>query len=231
MVDQYVDAKIADPSKFKVVYSGMDLEPFLNSKSDKDFRQELGIPEKSFVIGTVARLFPLKGYEYFIPAAAIIAKKYPNVKFLIVGDGVWRELLLEQIIKLGIKKNFIFVGLVSPSEVYRYVAEMDILAHLSLREGLPRAVVQALASGKPAIGYNLDGTPEVIMNEKTGYLLNAKDVNGVAKAGINILKNPEKAKDMGKNGRKLVKEKFDWRFMADVLLKDYLKGIAIKKCS
>ena len=231
MVDQYVDAKIADPSKFKVVYSGMDLEPFLNSKSDKDFRQELGIPEKSFVIGTVARLFPLKGYEYFIPAAAIIAKKYPNVKFLIVGDGVWRELLLEQIIKLGIKKNFIFVGLVSPSEVYRYVAEMDILAHLSLREGLPRAVVQALASGKPAIGYNLDGTPEVIMNEKTGYLLNAKDVNGVAKAGINILKNPEKSKDMGKNGRKLVKEKFDWRFMADVLLKDYLKGIAIKKCS
>ena len=231
MVDQYVDAKIADPSKFKVVYSGMDLEPFLNSKSNKDFRQELGIPEKSFVIGTVARLFPLKGYEYFIPAAAIIAKKYPNVKFLIVGDGIWREMLLEQIIKLGIKKNFIFVGLVSPSEVYRYVAEMDILAHLSLREGLPRAVVQALASGKPAIGYNLDGTPEVIINEKTGYLLNAKDVNGVAKAGVNILKNPGKAKDMGKNGRKLVKEKFDWRFMADELLKDYLKGIATKKCS
>jgi glycosyltransferase involved in cell wall biosynthesis len=225
MIDQYVEAKIAKLEKFKVVYSGMKLEPFLNSTSNPDFRKELGIPEDSPVVGTVARLFPLKGYEYFIPAAAKMVKEIPNIKFLIVGNGIWKDALVQQIRELRIKKNFIFVGLVPPSEVYKYIAEMDTLAHLSLREGLPRAVVQSLASGKPAIGYNLDGTPEVIKNDETGYIFEAQNVDGVADAAIKIINNPEKAKQMGANGRMLVKEKFDWRFMANELLKDYLENI------
>ena len=225
MIDQYIVAKIAEPSKFKVVYSGMELEPFLNSTSNPDFRKELGIPESFPVVGTVARLFPLKGYEYFIPAAAKIVKEIPNIKFLIVGNGIWKDALVQQIRELRIEKNFIFVGLVPPSEVYKYIAEMNTLAHLSLREGLPRAVVQSLASGKPAIGYNLDGTPEVIKDDETGYIFEAQNIDGVAAAAIKIINNPEQAKQMGENGRKLVKEKFDWRFMANELLKDYLDNV------
>ena len=158
MIDQYVEADIAPKSKFKLVYSGMELENFLNDSETSDIRSRLKIPKTSLVVGTVARLFPLKGYEFFIPAAAKIVKHIPEIRFLIVGNGIWYDKLVDQITELGIKENFIFTGLIPPSEVYKYIAEMNLLIHLSLREGLPRAIVQALASGKPAIGYILDGT-------------------------------------------------------------------------
>ena len=88
----------------------------------------------------------------------------PDVHFLIVGDGTLREWMDEQIAEAGLTDYFHFAGLVPPDEVYRYIALMDILAHLSLREGLPRCIVQALASGKPALGFRLDGTPEVVID-------------------------------------------------------------------
>ena len=225
MIDQCVDAHITRQSKYKVVYSGMELEPFLNSTPDIALREKLGIPQNSSVIGTVARLFPLKGYKYFIPMAAMIVKKHPNVKFLIVGNGILKEKIEQEIIKLGIKENFIFAGLVPPSEIYRYVSLMNVLVHLSLREGLPRAVVQALASGKPAVGYDLDGTPEVIINEKTGYIVKPKEVDAVADAVLKLIENPKLAEKMGAKGRDFVKTKFDWEHMADVLEKEYYKGL------
>ena len=225
MIDQCLDAGITRASKFKVVYSGMELEPFLNSTPDIDLRNELGIPEDSPVIGTVARLFPLKGYDYFIPTAALVVKQYPNVRFLIVGNGTLKEKLEKQIAKLGMKENFIFVGLISPSQIYRYISLMNMLVHLSLREGLPRAVVQALASGKPAIGYELDGTPEVIIDGKTGYIVKPKEVSIVADSIVKLLKNPKMAERMGRNGRNLVKKKFDWKLMVNVLDKEYYDGV------
>ncbi len=225
MIDQCTDAHISRHSKYKVVYSGMELEPFLNSIPDSALRHELGIPEDSPVIGTVARLFPLKGYEYFIPTAAIIAKKYPNVKFLVVGNGSLKEKIEKQIVKLGIKDNFIFVGLISPSEIYRYISLMNVLVHLSLREGLPRAVVQALASGKPAVGYELDGTPEVVINGKTGYTVKPKEINAVADAVLKLIESPKLAEKLGKRGRDIVKTKFDWKRMVNVLEKDYYEGL------
>jgi glycosyltransferase involved in cell wall biosynthesis len=225
MVDQCMDAHITKYSKYKVVYSGMELEPFLNSTPDIALRESLGIPVNSPVIGTVARLFPLKGYKYFIPSAAKIAEKYPNVKFLIVGDGILKDKIEKEIIKLGIKENFIFTGLVPPDEIYTYISLMNVLVHLSLREGLPRAVVQALASGKPAVGYDLDGTPEVIINGKTGYIVKPKEVDAVADAALKLIKNPKLAEKMGRNGRNLVKIKFDWKHMVNVLEKEYYNGL------
>ncbi len=225
MIDQCVEANIAPASKYKVVYSGMDLEPFLTAKPDSELRLKLGIPEKAKVIGTVARLFPLKGYEYFIPAAEKIARRFPDAHFLLVGDGIMKDDLSKQIEYLGLSERFSFAGLVPPSEIYKYTAIMDILAHLSLREGLPRAVVQALASGKPAVGFDLDGTPEVIINGETGFITKPQDIDGVVEALSKILSAPELAKKMGKKGIQLVSEKWDWHLMADILEEEYLKHL------
>ncbi|HBC89181.1 MAG TPA: glycosyltransferase family 1 protein [Lentisphaeria bacterium] len=219
MVDQCVSANIAAPEKYKVVYSGIELEPFLNSKPDCELRKKLGIPDNSPVIGTVARLFPLKGYEDFMPAAEIVSKKHPDTCFLIVGDGIMKDKL--QGWAESSKMKFFFAGLVPPSEVHKYTALMDVLVHLSLREGLPRAVVQGLASGKPAVGFALDGTPEVIIDGKTGFILKAGDVQGVSEKINFMLENPDKAKEMGAEGRKIVSEKFDWKRMADILEEEY----------
>lgn len=84
-----------------------------------------------------------------------------------------RDELDAQIAALGLTDHFHFAGLVPPAQVHRYLAQADLLWHLSLREGLPRSVVQALATGIPAIGYRLDGTPEVIRDGETGLLRRA----------------------------------------------------------
>ncbi len=228
MIDQCVNAKVAPREKYKVVYSGMDLDAFLNTRPDDALRQQLGIPEGAPVIGKIARLFELKGHEDLIEAAPQIVAKFPNARFLIVGDGILHDQLVSQIESLGLRENFIFTGLVSPSEICRYTALMDVLAHLSLREGLPRAVVQALASGVPVVAYPLDGTPEVVKPNVNGLLPPVQNIQEVANAICQLLDNPEKRRQWGKNGQELVRNLFDWRQMADILEQEYILGLKQK---
>ena len=114
-----------------------------------------------------------------------------------------------------------FTGLVPPSHIPRYVAQMDVLAHLSLREGLPRTVVQALAGGVPAVAFPLDGTPEVVLDGETGLLCPAKDAAAVEAALLRLLRSPQDARRMGARGRELVRERFDWRQMVSALELEY----------
>ncbi len=223
MVEQCVSANIAARDKYKVVYSGMELEPFLEEGAGDALRKELGIPADSPVVGTIARFFPLKGYEYFVPAAGIIAEHRPDTHFLLVGDGILKDRVAAECRGLGLNAHF--AGLVPPGEVHRFTAAMDVLVHLSLREGLPRAVVQALASGKPAVGFSLDGTPEVIIDGRTGFIVTPEDSDSVAESVLKILDDRKMAAAMGLSGRELVKSRFDWRKMAEILLKEYFDGL------
>ena len=223
MIDQCVEARVAPREKYQVVYSGMDTSAFANARRDPELRKRLGIPEKAQVVVTVARLFPMKGYEEVVPAAALLAKDFPDLHFLPVGDGPMFDELQKQIASLGLSDRFHFAGLVPPHKVADYIAQGDLLWHLSLREGLPRAVVQALASGIPAIGYKLDGTPEVVIDGETGYVTAPQDIEAVAARSRELLTDPELRRRMGKKGRELVLERFDWRRMADILEKEYYR--------
>ena len=223
MIDQCVAARVAPLEKYQVVYSGMDTSAFANARRDPELRKSLGIPEKAQVVVTVARLFPMKGYEEVVPAAALLAKEFPELHFLPVGDGPMFDELQKQIASLGLSDRFHFAGLVPPHKVADYIAQGDLLWHLSLREGLPRAVVQALASGIPAIGYKLDGTPEVVIDGVTGYVTSPQDIEAVAARSRELLADPELRRKMGKNGQALVLERFDWHRMADILEKEYYR--------
>ncbi|MBR7127255.1 MAG: glycosyltransferase family 4 protein [Lentisphaeria bacterium] len=235
MIDQCVAAKIAPRNKYMVVYSGMDIDNFLNSKYDEKLAAELGINRDKIVIGSVARLFEFKGYEYFIPAALELAKKYDNVEFLIVGDGKMYDEILAQIKATPYSERFHFAGLVSPDQVYRYISLMDILWHFSQREGLPRAVVQALASGVTAMGFNLDGTPEVIINDESGFLIEYKHRDLAANLPMIIekssllIENDKLRIKFGENGRKLVAEKFAHEYMSEVLEREYASLLELKQ--
>ena len=162
MIDQCVAAKVAPKEKYMVVYSGMDTAAFDRAKRDMALREKFGIPENVNTIVTVARLFPQKGYEFVIPAAKLVLKTHPDTHFLFVGDGPMYDELVAELEKENIKDKFHFAGLVPPDFVASCIAQAELLWHLSLHEGLPRAVVQALAVGIPAVGFALDGTPEVV---------------------------------------------------------------------
>ena len=223
MIDQCVAANVAPREKYMVVYSGMDTAAFANCKRDPGLRESLGIPEEAKVIVTVARLFQMKGYEEVLPAAALLAKEFPDLHILPVGDGPMFDELQRQIAELGLSDRFHFAGLVPPHRVSEYIAQADLLWHLSLHEGLPRAVVQALASGIPAIGYDLDGTPEVIINGETGYVTAPQDVEAVAARSRELLSDSSLRHTMGMKGKELVIERFAWRKMADILEKEFLQ--------
>jgi len=221
MIDQCVEAKVAPRDMYRVVYSGMDVDAFMSARPEPELRAQLGIPPDALVVGKIARLFEMKGHDFLIAAAPRLVAKHPNMKFLLVGDGSLRESLEKQISAAGLQTNFVFSGLVPPNEVCRYTALMDVLVHLSLREGLPRTVVQALATGVPAVGFALDGTPEVILDGKTGFVCSPGDVDQVAEATLTLLGDPELRRTMGENGRDLVRERFPWQRMVEVLEREY----------
>ncbi|UDQ97196.1 glycosyltransferase family 4 protein [Lentisphaerota bacterium WC36G] len=225
MINQCVEAKVAPRKKYSVVYSGMDIKDFINAKQDLNLRAQHNIPEEGIVIGAIARLFELKGYEYFIPMAIELLKENDNLYFLIIGDGNMKEKIVEQIKAANCEKHFIFTNLIAPEEVHKYVGIMDILVHLSLREGLPRAAVQALANAKPVVGFHLDGTPEVVINDVSGYTVEAKDTAAVIKVVKKLVDNSNLCAKLGKNGQNIVKDKFSKEFMVKTLLEEYHKNL------
>ena len=200
MTEQYLAAGIGTSSQYVTIHSGMNIETFVRTPP---------VPSKNeLVVGKVARLFRQKGHEYLFDAAPRIVEAVPNVKFLLVGDGIMRERLERRAERMGLRDRFEFAGLVPPEEIPGYIARMDVLVHLSLREGLPRTLPQALACGKPVVAFDVDGAREVCLDGKTGCLVRAEDSAGVAEAVIRLLQDKSLAARLGTQGRELVREEF-----------------------
>jgi glycosyltransferase involved in cell wall biosynthesis len=208
MTEQYLGAGIGTPEQYITIHSGMDVDALQNARRDDVLRESLGISRGDLVVGKIARLFRLKGHKFLFAAAPRIVSAVPNVKFLLVGDGTYRERFERLAVEMNLRSHFVFAGLVAPQEIPRYVASMDLVAHLSLREGLPRALPQALASGRPVVAFDVDGAREVCIDGETGFLVRAKDVNGLAGAVIRLLQDTALAHSMGARGREFVKERF-----------------------
>ena len=222
MTDKALAVKVAPEEKFLTIYSGMELDKFLEPEVETaDKRKEMGIELDVPVVGKVARLFPLKGHKYLLAAAAEVARVYPQAKFLLVGDGILRKSLEKQAEELGIKEKIIFGGLVTREEIPGLLAIMDIVVHASLREGLARVLPQALACGKPVISFDIDGASEVVKEGKTGRLVPAEDSRGLAEAIIDLLRDKEKAKRMGEAGKRLVDPAFRAEVMVDKIAQIY----------
>ena len=198
MKREALSAGIAGDGKFITIYSGIDLNPFLHVRGDiLEKRGELGIKGGEKVIGKIGRFFPLKGHEYLIKAAPEVVNVFPNVKFLLVGDGILKEKLQLEIRKLGLEDRFIFTGLVDQKDIPLLISVMDILVHTSLREGLARVLPQAIACGKPVISFDIDGAGEVVIPGETGFIVPARDVSALSKAMIDALSDAGRSVQSG----------------------------------
>jgi glycosyltransferase involved in cell wall biosynthesis len=203
MTDLMVAAGVAPREKFTTVYSGMEVEPFLRSGEHRErVRQELGYWSEDVVIGKIARLFKLKGHEDVIRAARRVVDAAPNVRFLLVGDGVLRGRLEQQIAAAGLTDHFQFTGLVPPERIPKLLAAMDIVVHASLREGLARVLPQALIAGKPVVSYDVDGAREVVIAGETGVLVPPRNVDELAAALMRLVADPALRAQFGEEGRR-----------------------------
>ncbi|KPJ63249.1 MAG: hypothetical protein AMS15_01145 [Planctomycetes bacterium DG_23] len=232
MRDQAVAAAVAPPEKFITIYSGMEVEEFLKESDEgQKVRQDLGIPLNVPVVGKIARLFPLKGYEYVLQAIPQVLAKFPQVRFLFVGDGILREALEKEAREKGFAENVVFAGLVEPKKIPVFLKAMDVVVHASLREGLARVLPQALISGKPVISYDVDGAREVVFPGKTGWLIPPKSVDELTRATVEALSQPDEARKMGERGRSLFTERFRAQVMVERIGRLYQELLAICRTS
>ncbi|MCS7237315.1 MAG: glycosyltransferase family 4 protein [Thermoguttaceae bacterium] len=204
-----VQGSIAPPEKCITIYSGMEIEPFVNCGTYRqETRRKLGFSADEVVVGKVARLFPLKGHDDVIEAAGPVIAQNPKVRFLFVGGGILENDLKKKIQDKGLADYFAFTGLIPPEKLPAVISAMDILVHTSLREGLARVLPQALLAGIPVISYDVDGAREVVIPEKTGILLPARDVAGLASAILRLAQDPAIRRQFGEAGRLLCQEIF-----------------------
>lgn len=208
MSRQYLAAGIGRPEQYTRIFSGFDLDSFLHARRDPALARKLGLNEGDFVIGKIARLFELKGHDDVFALAPELFRRVPNVKFLFVGDGPWRQRFETMARGAGLAARFAFAGLVPPTEVGRYVGLMDCLIHLSRREGLPRALPQALAAGKPVVAYDCDGAGEVCRDGETGFLIRPDDHGTLLERLVTLAQRPELCVQLGEAGRAFVRERF-----------------------
>lgn len=224
MTDLMVAGGVAPREKFVTVYSGMDVAPFVEADRTRDeVRRELGYRPEHVVIGKIARLFHLKGHEDVVDAARQVVRRYDQARFLFVGDGILRESLERRIAEAGLTPYFQFTGLVAPSRIPSLVGAMDALVHASLREGLARALPQALIAGKPVVSYDCDGAREVVLNGQTGFLLPPRDVDGMADALMKLVSSSELRAKLGGQGRERFTDQFRHETMTRRLRELYVR--------
>ena len=220
----YLGAGIGQPEHYTKIYSGFAIEPFLAAKNDLTFRQQLGFAPDDFIIGKIARLVPRKGHADLFAVFKTMLPDCPRARLLLVGGGTLRSSLEALARDLRLADKIIFTGLVPPGDVPRYVGIMDCLAHLStFPEGLPRALPQALAAGKPVVAYDFDGADEVCLDNEAGFLIRSGDTDSAAKKLLQLANDAALRENLGRAGTALVKENFSVEKMVADQYHLYLK--------
>jgi glycosyltransferase involved in cell wall biosynthesis len=223
MKTQYLAAGIGRPEQYTKIFSGFELEPFLAAKNDPALRAKLGLQPGDFIVGTIARLVKLKGHDDLFAAAPELIRRCPQMKFLLIGDGEFRARFENLARSLRLERHFVFTGLVPPGDVPPLVGIMDALVHLSLREGLPRALPQALAASKPVVAYDCDGAREICLENETGFLLHPGDLEGLKKRLLQLANGDFLREKFGRRGQDFVRQNFSVEGMVDGIYNLYLK--------
>jgi glycosyltransferase involved in cell wall biosynthesis len=195
--------------KITTIYNGIDLSAFASASPTllKEIKKE-----DNLLIGTVGRLIPLKGVDYFLRAARQVLATFPKVIFVVVGEGPARGKLERLAKDLAIDQNVVFTGMrADMADVY---ASLDIFVLASLDEGAPMVILEAMASGRPVIATEVGAVPKLVVSGESGMLVQAGDVEGLAKALLSLIRNPELRKRLARNGEIFVHRQFSSRIMS-----------------
>jgi len=201
--------------KIEVVYNGVE-NYMLSEEHDinaiNEIRETYGISQDDKVLVTIARVLPRKGQDTVIKALPTVLGDFPSLKYLIVGDGRYREKFSDLAKESGVSDNVIFTGGVSHDEAINYFDLCDIFIMPNRFwnnkiEGLPNALIEASARSKPVIAGNHGGSKEAVINNETGFLVDPENTDDVARAIVSILKDKKLGLEMGKLGRENIIDK------------------------
>lgn len=209
-----LEARIGTPEQYVTVYSGMAIEPFLNPPRPRfEVRRELGLADEDIAVGTIARLFHLKGHDDLFDLAPRLCAEHPRLRFVFIGDGILRSSFEQRIASMNLQDRFIFTGLVPPSRIPELVNALDIVAHPSRREGLARAIPQGQLARCPVVCYDIDGNAEGLIEGQTGFAVKAFDVDALGARLSMLVRDDATRRAFGERGRTFAADRFDTRVM------------------
>jgi glycosyltransferase involved in cell wall biosynthesis len=214
--DAVRDALLAEdhfaPQKVRVIHNGVNLPRFTRESCDRSWLAPSGQQEQWIVL--VGNMHSdVKGHPWLIAAAPAILREFPQARFLLVGDGACRKDFEQRVAELGLQERFSFLG--SRDDVPRILACSDIAVLPSKSEGLPNALLEYFAAGLPTVASRVGGNGEIVKDGKTGLLVQAQDSAALADAVLKLMRDPELAATLGRNGRAHVASQFSFERMIE----------------
>ncbi len=199
----------------RVIYNGIDGEKFSNNIDNNHIKEKLSIADDEFVVGTAVVLSEQKGIQYLIDSAKEVCPIINNIKFLIIGDGPLKNKLQKQVSENNLSDRVIFLGY--RKDIPQLISSFDIYVLPSLWEGLPLALLEALALGKPIIATDVGGNPEIVENGVNGYIIPPKNSNAITKKILSIYNNKNSIEEIRLNNIK----KFKSAFSLETMVQNY----------
>jgi len=198
----------AAPQNVVTVHNGLDVAEFgtLNPEARATTREAFGIPPTAPLVGSVGRLHPQKDFATLLKAMVCVRDRLPDAHLLLVGDGDLKPELVSQARSLELAQTVTFAG--HRTDIPEILSAVDLLVLPSLWEGLPNALLEAMAAGLPVVATAVGGTPEVVVDGVTGFLVPPRDPQALADAILRLLRNPELRQRMGEAGRARVAAHF-----------------------
>lgn len=209
-----------DPSRVMVIRNGVDTEKFNGMEETDMIRKEFSLGQEDIILGFTGRLVINKGLKYLIDAAALLKKEVDNFKILIIGKGSLLDELKAMAKKNNVLDKVIFTG--ERRDIPALLSCLDIYVMSSIKEGLPNALLEAMASGRPIVATKVGGIPEVIQHGISGQLVPPGDAGSLAKAIKLLISNSSMAKKNGTCSERSSEKRLQYRSnrpeVADTLL-------------
>lgn len=226
-MEEHICFGIAKRAKFRTIHSGVPLDRFLrhNPQAVKEIKRVHGIPEDALIVGSAGRLVPVKGYEDFLQAAALVKKAEPRAFFVIMGEGPLRKDLSDLARKLNLSGSLLLPGW--RDELPDWLRAMDVFLLTSLNEGMGRVLVEAMACGLPIVATEVGGVPSVVDDGINGFLVPPRAPEIMAQSVLKLLADPGLRNSLGENGKKKAGE-FSLESMVDKIDKLYSEWIERK---
>lgn len=213
------------PIKIRIINNGVNLleiDSIYHTIDCREEKRKFGFLETDMVVGVVARLVMDKGHEYLIRAMAELIKMFPNIRLLIVGDGNYRHHLENLVAELRIGPYVVFTGNLSSRDVVRALGATDIFAlPATWREGFGLSIVEAMACCKPVIVTNIWALNALVQNDKTGILIEPKQVAPLIESISRLVMDSEARLRIGKSAREMTEKFFSIPRMAEEIKQAY----------
>jgi glycosyltransferase involved in cell wall biosynthesis len=199
--------KISKENKFILIRAGVDTSSYKNFISGKKFKESIRLNENTKIVITIGPFKPQKNLKDFINVANEVTKSIKDVVFIIVGDGEQRKDLESLIKKFNLVTKVILLGW--RADIANILTSSDIFVLTSLWEGLPCSILEAMCCAKPIVTNAIDGIKEIVLDNKTGFLMEPNNYKQMAEKVKYLLLNENISKAMGENGCNLIQEEFD----------------------